>query len=88
MHDRLRRAIDRLIGAPDQLGPSLRQDLDLDALRDGLLLNDLAHELEVGIGRRWETDLDLGKAHVDERQEHLPLAVGIHGLDQCLVPIA
>ena len=80
--------IDSFVGALDQLRASLGQDLDRDVVGNRVLVDDLANELEVGVGRRREPDLDLREAHLDERLEHLPLALGVHGLDERLVAVA
>ena len=77
-----------LEGALDQFGPALRQHLDGDVVRDHLLLDQLAHELEIGLRRRREADLDFLVAHLDEELEHPRLAVGVHGFDQRLVAVA
>ena len=77
-----------LEGALDQLGPALRQHLDGDVVRDHLLLDQLAHEVEIRLRRRREADLDLLEAHLHEELEHPRLAVGIHRLDQRLVAVA
>ncbi len=78
----------RLERALDQLRPALRQHLDGDVVGDHFLFDQLADELEVGLRRRGEADLDLFVAHLDEQLEHPRLAVGVHGFDQRLVAIA
>ena len=76
-----------LEGALDQLGPALRQHLDGDVVRDHLVLDQLAHEVEIGLRRGRKPDLDLLEAHLAEQLEHPRLAVGIHRLDQRLVAV-
>ena len=88
VHDRPRRALDALVGALDQLLPALHQHLDRDVVGDQVLLDQLADEVEVGLARRREADLDLLEAHLDEGVEHAPLADGVHRVDQRLVAVA
>ena len=57
--DRARRAVDRLVGALDQLGPRLGEHGDRDVVRDQVLLDERADEVEVRLRRRREADLDL-----------------------------
>ena len=75
-------------GALDELRPALRQHLDGDIIRDHLLFDELAHEVEIGLRCRRKADLDLLEAHVAEQLEHARLAVGIHRLDERLVAVA
>jgi hypothetical protein len=86
--DRLAGAPDRLVGPLDQLGPALREDLDGHVLRDEIVLDELADEVEVGLAGAGEPDLDLLEPHRDDGVEHPPLAGGVHGVDQGLVPVA
>ena len=86
--DRAARALDRLVGALDQLGPRLREHGDRRVVRDQVLLDEAADELEVGLRRRREADLDLLHAERDEQVEHLLLARRVHRLDEGLVPVA
>ena len=46
------------------------------------------HEVEVGLARRREADLDLLVAHPDEQVEHPQLALGVHRVDERLVAVA
>ena len=88
VHDRLRRTGAGLERAGDQLGPALGQHLDRHVIGDGALLDDLADEVEVGLRRRGEADLDLLVAHADQQVEHAPLAFRAHRVDQGLVAVA
>ena len=88
MHDRALGAADRLEGLVDQLGARLGQHLDRHVLGDQVLLDDLAHEVEIGLRGRRETDLDLLEAELQQHVEHAPLALGAHRLDQRLVAVA
>ncbi len=87
MQYRRMRSLDRFEGAGDQLGTCLRQDLDPDVVRDGVLLDDLADEVEVGLRGRRETDLDFLVAHGHQQIEHAPLAIRCHRVDQRLVAV-
>ena len=88
VHDRARRAFTRQERAFDQLGPALRQHLDGDIVGDGALGDDFADEVEVGLARGWEADLDLLVAHADEQVEHAALAARAHRVYQRLVAVA
>ncbi len=82
-----RRAGQRLEGALDQLLPALDQHLDGDVVGYQALLDDLALEVVVGLRGGGEPDLDLLEADLDQGVEQLQLALGIHGIDQGLVPV-
>ena len=86
--DRARGALDRLVGPLDQLGPGLRQDGDRRVRGDQALFDEHAAEVEVGLGRGREADLDLLHAEADEQVEEAPLARGVHRVDERLVPVA
>src|SRR5690606_34960481 len=71
----------------DQFRTALHQYLDADVVGDGVVLDDLADEVEVGLAGGGETDLDLLEAHADQQVEELALARGRHRVDQCLVAV-
>ena len=87
VHDRLRGAGDGLVGALDQGLARLGEHLDDDVVGDVLALDELADEVEVGLRRRREADLDLLVAHGDELLEHPHLARGGHRVDERLVAV-
>ncbi|MCO5611506.1 hypothetical protein L7F22_065759 [Adiantum nelumboides] len=87
VHDRRVRALAGLEGPLDQLRAGLGQHLDLDVVRDRALLDDLADEVEVGLARGREADLDLLVAHAHQQVEHAPLARRAHRVDQRLVAV-
>ena len=76
----------RLVGALDQLVPALGQHLDRDVVGDQVLLDQLADEVEVGLAGRREADLDLLEAHLHQRLEHAPLALGSIGSMRAWLP--
>jgi hypothetical protein len=88
MHDRPARALDRLVRPLDQLRPRLRQNGDRRVSRDQVVLDELPHEVEVGLRRGREADLDLLDAELEEQVEHAALAHRVHRLDECLVAVA
>ena len=87
MNDRLGRAGDRFVGALDQVLARLGQNLDHDVVGDEIGLDELTDEVEVGLTRRGESDLDLLVAHLDEQLEHPQLARRGHRIDECLVSV-
>ena len=86
--DRAPRTVDRLVGALDQLGPGLRQHRDRDVVRDQVLVDERAHEVEVRLRGGREADLDLLDPERDQEVEEPPLATGVHRVDERLVPVA
>ncbi len=76
------------VGAFDQLRAGLGEHLDGHVVRDQVLLDDLADEIEVGLAGRREADLDLLVAHPDQQLEHAALAGRAHRVDQRLVAVA
>ena len=78
----------RLVRALDQLLAALRQHLDRHVVGDQVVLDELADEVEVGLARRREADLDLLEAHLHQGVEHAPLARRVHRVDQRLVAVA
>ena len=70
VHDRAPGAVDRLVGALDQLRPRLGEHGDRRVRRDQVLLDEPAHEVEVGLRRRREADLDLLDPEPHEQVEH------------------
>ena len=88
MDDRPARARDRLERPLDQLRPRLREHGDRDPVGDELLLDEHAHEVEVGPRGGGEADLDLREAELEQQREEPALAVRVHGVDERLVAVA
>ena len=88
VHDRPRRALQALVGALDQFLAALHQHLDRHVVGDPVLLDQLAHEVEVRLARRRESDLDLLETHRHEFLEHPHLARRVHRVDQRLIAVA
>ena len=86
--DDVLRALAGFEGAADQVLAGLDQYLDGDVVGDHVVLDDLADEVEVGLGGGREADLDLLVAHVDQQLEHAALALWAHWVDQGLVAVA
>jgi hypothetical protein len=53
-----------------------------------VVFDQLTHEVEVGLRRSGEADLDLSEADLDETVPHATLAHGVHRVDQRLVAVA
>ena len=75
-------------GALDQLGARLGEDGDGRAVRNQLVLDQVADEVEVRLRGRGKPDLDLLDAELHEQVEHALLADGVHRLDERLVAVA
>ena len=86
--DRPPRTLDRLEGPLDQLRTGLREHGDRDVRGDQVVLDEPPAELEVGRRGGREADLDLLVAELEQEVEHLPLALGVHRVDERLVPVA
>ena len=82
-----RRPHQRLDGPLDQVLTRLGQHRDRHVVGDLVALDELADEVEVGLARAREADLDLLVAHPDEEVEHRHLAGRAHRVDQRLVAV-
>ena len=87
MDDGLLGAADRVEGAVNEMVSALGQNLDRHVVGNVVPLDELAHEVEVGLARRQEPDLDLLVAHPHEQVEHPLLALGVHRVDERLVAV-
>ena len=88
MNDRLLGAADRFERALDQRLPGLREHLNDHVVRDEVLLDDLSHEIEIGLRGRREADFDLLVAHIDKKLKHAQLPLRRHGVDECLIAVS
>src|SRR6185437_941641 len=88
MNDGAGYAAQTLEGPQNQIRAGLGEHLNRDVIRYEALLDQLAHEVVVGLGGGRETDLDFLEADAHELLEHPALARGIHWLDQGLVAVA
>lgn len=88
MDDGLSRAPDRFHRAPDEMFACLGQHLDTDVGGDVATFDEAAHEVEFGLRRRREGDLDFLEADGAERPEHAHLLLAIHRFEKCLVTVA
>src|SRR5262249_49215946 len=87
VHDGPGGTLERLIRALDQLLTALREHLDGHVLGDEILVDELAHEVIVGLAGGWKTDFDLLEPHLHEHLKHAPLALDIHRVDERLVAV-
>ncbi len=74
--------------ALDQRLAGLRQHLHGNVVRNHPLVDQLADEIEVGLRRGREADLDLLVPQADQQAEQPELPLGVHRLDQRLVAVA
>ncbi len=88
VHDRAGYAHQRFVRPLDELLATLHQHLDRDVVGDQAVLDDRPLKVEVGLGSRREPDLDLLEPDLHQRLEEAELALGIHRVDECLVPVA
>ena len=88
MDDGPRGAVQRFEGALDELFPALDEHLDGYVVGDEVGLDDLALEVEVGLGGGGEAHLDLLEADLDQGPEEGQLALGVHRVDEGLVPVS
>ena len=87
MRDRPPHPHQALEGALDEMIAGLGEDLDGDVLGDEIVFDEHAHEVEVGLRGRGETDLDLLESHSHQDLEHAQLALAIHRVDERLVSV-
>ena len=53
-----------------------------------VLLDDFAHEIEIGLRGGGKSDFDFLEAYFHQHVEHAALAGAVHGFDQRLVAVA
>ena len=82
------RAAQRFERAGDQFGPCRREHLQRDVLGHLVLLDQLTHEIKIGLRCRRKAHLDLREAGGHQQMEEAVLARRIHRLDQRLVAVA
>ena len=87
VHDHPRGALAGQERAFDQLRSALGQHLDGHVIGDGVLADQLADEIEIGLAGRGKPDLDFLEAHPDLHIEHPALTRGTHRVDQGLVAV-
>ena len=88
VHDRPRRALDRLERPLDEVLACLREHDDRQIVGDQLLLDQHAREVEVGLRGGRETDLDLVETEPHQQVEHAALALAVHRVHERLVAVA
>ena len=88
VHDGAARAAHRLDRAADEFLARLREHHDGDVVGNQLLLDEIAHGLEIRLRGRREPDLDFLEAHRTKRLEQPLLGLAAHGLEQGLVAVA
>ena len=81
-------ALDRLECPLDDVFARLGQHLHGHIIRDHILFDQCAHEVELGLGSGRKADLDLLEADLDEQLEKLQLLFQAHRNDERLVAIA
>ena len=88
VHHRLARPLDGGEGLADELLSRLGEHLHEHAVRDVAAVDEQPEEIELDLGGRGETDLDLLEADLDQQPEHLQLLLQVHRLDEGLVAVA
>ena len=88
MHDGALCAAQGFESAADQRFARLGQHLHRHIIGNQFLLDELAHEIEIGLGRGGKSDLDFLEPGFQQQHEHAQLALRIHGFDQRLVAVA
>ncbi len=74
MHDGARCAAQALERALNQVGARLREHLHRHVIRNQTLVDELAHEVEIGLRSGREAHLDFLEADSHQVLEHPPLA--------------
>ena len=88
MHDGARRAANRLERALDQLFLRLDQHLHPDVVRNAVLLDQAAREIEFDLRRGGKADLDFLEADLHQQREILELLLDAHRHGERLVAVA
>src|SRR6188768_2573722 len=83
-----RRAPRKLSIVANQFLARLRDHHDRDVVGNQLLLDEIAHRLEIRIRRRRKAHFDFLEAHADQRLEQALLGLAAHGLEERLVAVA
>ena len=83
-----RAPLQRFVGARNELRTRLGQHLDGDVVGNQVLLDDFAHEVEIGLRRGRKSHLDFLEADLHQHVEHAALARRIHRFDQRLIAVA
>src|SRR5665213_1426652 len=78
----------RFVGTSDEVLAALREDLDRDVLGYQIVVDDVSHEVEIGLGGGRKSDLDLLESHFEELDEHRVLAFQVHRIDESLIAVA
>ena len=87
MYNGLLDALQGLESPLDQMLTALYQHLNLNVVGDQLAVHQGAQKIVLNLGRRRETHLDLLKAQLHQKVEHLHLLLHHHGLHQSLVAV-
>ncbi|CAM2148194.1 hypothetical protein PT2222_10426 [Paraburkholderia tropica] len=88
MHDRARCAIERLERAGNQIFTRLHEHFDRHVVGNALFVDELAHEIEVGLRSGRKADFDFLEADLHEHFEEFGLLLDAHRLDERLVAVA
>ena len=87
MHNHTTRATERLEGLLDQICPCLSEHLNRDIVRNSVVLNQLAHKIEVVARGRRESHLNFLEANFDQLLPQQQFLMRRHRLNQGLVTI-
>ena len=82
------RAMQRLNGAGNQILARLRQHAQRHIRRHGVLFDQLADKIKIGLRGRWKRHFDFPEANLHQQGKQLPLARRRHRLDQRLIAVA
>ena len=88
MHDRALGPHQALEGALDEMIAALGEHLHGDVVRDQVLVDELAQEIELRLRSGRETDFYFLEAHIHQHLEHAQLLAGVHGVDEGLVAVS
>ena len=87
MHNHTTRATERLESLLDQICPCLSEHLNRDIVRNSVVLNQLAHKIEVMARGRRESHLNFLKANFDQLLPQQQFLVRRHRFYQSLITI-
>ena len=81
-------ALDGLECPVDLLLPALGEDLDVDIIRNHIVVDQFAEKIIFDLAGSGETDLDLLEAELQKKTVHLHFFADDHGVDQGLVAVS
>ena len=88
VEDDILAALDGLKSPVNLLLPALGEDLDINVIRNHVVVDQFAKEIIFNLAGSGETDLDLLEAELQKKAVHLHFFADDHGIDQSLITVS